>query len=168
MTKQTLENLEKKFSLATTLVDDMNDLVEEFTSDLVCCDDILPEKYVESEAMFEVSNLKSDFQLVRQNIIKLVNNGQRILDKASEIDIEDMKPSTLSALAELQSTIGNNLKLLIDTYKTMADIDKTTKAPTKGQTVDASGIVNNTQNNVIFSGSSSQLLDLIAGKPMLQ
>ena len=161
--KQMLENLETKFGMAKSLVDDLSELVEEFTSnDLI----VLPNEQnlpttIDDSPMINIGFLKQDFQLVRQNIIKLVNSGQRILDEACELDLSDMKPSTLSALSELQSTIGNNLKLLIDMYKTMTDIEKNVK-PTKGNINESSsGIVNNTQNNVIFAGSSSALLELI-------
>ena len=108
-----------------------------------------------------MDSLKQDFLLVRNNIIKLINTGQRILDAVSVLDVSDIKASQLQAIAQLQTALGQNIRSLVATYKEIAEIEKLRIRETK---VEATPNINTgtvTTNNIVFSGDSSQLLDLI-------
>jgi hypothetical protein len=162
-----LKNLEKKFDLAESLVEELECIVADIETDTPtpAVIEATPVAVIEEpESILSMSSLKQDFALVRTNVIKLVHTGQRILDSTSVLDISDLKASHLEALATLQSTLGSNLKLLMDIYKDIAAIEKSrAKAiPPSEQNAPAAinnGTVNN--NNIVFSGSSSELLSLI-------
>lgn len=164
-----LEKLEKKLNVANNLVVQLTEAVETefgFTVPAVNIEAPVPEvvpEVVEDVRVFELDGLKTDFQLIRSNILKLVTNGQRILDTASVVDVADLSAKQLEALAQLQQTIGNNLKLLIDCYKSIADIEKLRQKESKkfdpGPANVNMGSVTN--NNILFSGDTNQLLELI-------
>jgi len=107
-----------------------------------------------------------DFQIVRQNIMKVVNAGNRILDGVSVVELDDLKPSHLMALAQLQTALGSNIQLLLSSYKDIAAIEKSRQQPApKGTPKDVpnvNGDLNQTIN--VFSGSTADLLSIIQGQ----
>ena len=159
-----LQNLEQKFNLAQTLVDDLSGLVDDLTTDEFI-PMVLEEggelETIPSDSILNLNELKMDFQLVRQNIMKVVAAGNRILDGVSVLDLDDLKPMHLTALAQLQTALGSNIALLLASYKDIAAIEKARQTPApKGNSKEVPS--NMTQNNVnIFSGSTADLLTLI-------
>jgi hypothetical protein len=156
-----LERLEKKLNITTELVQEMTEVIEEFEiaepTPVVVAELVSSEKPVE---VFTLEILKSDFMLIRNNIMKLVADGQRTLSSASVIDVSDLKASTIQALAGLQVAIGGNLKMLIDSYKIIVEIEKLRQK--EKPMIQTMGAVNmGTVNNIAFSGSTSELLQLI-------
>ena len=157
------EALEKKLGIASELIDELNipeqDIILPELTTLPSTDIIEKEDF----KVFELENLKSDFLLLRQNVLKLVNTGQRILDSASLIDIADMNPNMLKSLAEIQNSLGNNLNLLVNMYKSIAEIETSRNKHSKNKQLEPTAINTGsiTNNNIVFSGSSSALLDLI-------
>lgn len=171
MTKSTkMQRLEDKFGMAKTLVEDLSEAIDDLgtstnlpdvtgtpTTDVV----VVPPE----ESILSMDTLKSDFMMVRNNIMALVTSGQQILSQASVLDVADLKPSHLEALANLQRTLGDNLQLMINIYKDLAAIEKSrikpvskVEAPSQVNT----GTINNT--NVLFTGSSAELMELINSK----
>ena len=165
-----LQRLEEKFSLAQTLVEDLSTLVED-----IPLDDFLPIEYSTegalaelkpNESIIDLNQMKMDFQIVRQNILKVVNSGNRILEEVSVVDISDLKPSHIVALAQLQTALGQNISLLLNSYKEIAIIEKSRMQPVKGtskEVPNVNGDLNQTNIN-LFSGSSAQLLELISNQ----
>lgn len=150
-----LARLEKKFNVAT-------ELIQELTDDVETLPVVVDEKEEKSEDVFSMSTLKTDFLLVRNNVLKLVNTGQRVLDTASLIDVSDLQANQLKALSDMQVAIGGNLKLLISIYKEIAEIEKMRiKEVSKTETTQNVNNGNVTNNQIMFSGSSNELLDLI-------
>lgn len=172
---QKLQNLEKKFGMAEELVNSLDGLVDE-----LCISDIdttpggmpavtgenLPAPAEGDESIICLQQLKGDFQMIRNNIIVLINTGQRFLTAAGTMDLADLKASQLDALSNLQRTISDNAKRLLEIYKDLADIEKTRnagKAKTNAPATDA-GVVNTgnmVQNNIVFQGSTKELMALI-------
>ena len=156
-----LQNLEKKFSMAETLVEELTTVMEDIQQET------LPEpipiiEEEKNETVLSMDSLRQDFLLVRNNIIKLVNTGQRILDSVSVLELEDLKASQLDALSNLQATLGNNLQLLISIYKDISIIEKSRQKPVSKITEQVPVVNGNVTNNqIMFSGSSAQLLELI-------
>jgi hypothetical protein len=164
MSNTKLDHLSKKFNLAENLVEELSIVIDDITTtELLPCPTEVSDELVPMEAsIMDMNLLKQDFMLMRNNIMKLVHNGQRILDSASVLDIADLKASQLDALANLQSTLGSNIKLLLDCYKDIASIEKSRQKPVSKQPVSEN--INNgsvTNNNIVFSGSSSDLLAII-------
>lgn len=164
MKSEKLQNLEKKFNLAENLVEELSTVIEEITTT-----ELLPtpvpvagEVVVEEASVMDMTLLKQDFVLMRNAIIKLIGTGQRILDQASVLDIADLKASQLDALSNLQTTLGTNIKSLMDCYEAITRIEKNRQKPVPKQA--PSENINNgsvTNNNIVFSGSSSDLLAII-------
>lgn len=157
-----LQNLEKKFGLAENLINELSSTIEDITStDLVSCINETETTSVSNdESILNLQTLKQDFLLIRNNLIRLINTGQRILEEASVLTIADLRPSHLDALTNLQNTLGNNLKMLLDIYKTLSEIEKVRQKPIKTSSIDQnSGTINNSTQ--VFVGNSSDLLKLI-------
>lgn len=173
MSTDKFEQLEKKLNIATELIDELNiddlavvlpsskDVVE---AEVVDCGELVPVSENDRE-IFSLESLKSDFIMIRQNVMKLIANGQRILDSASLLDVSDMKASQLTALSNLQETLGNNMKLMVGIYKEICEIEKMrigiTGSKQEGSVQIATGnnITNN--NTIVFAGDTTQLLDII-------
>ena len=154
-----LVNLQSKFNLAETLIEELDSCIQEFP-------ELLPEEISTDEpekSILNMNQLKTDFGLMLANVKKLIMSGQRILDQTSNLDISDLKPSQIDALANLQGTIGSNIKLMMEMYKDIAVIEKTRqKAVPKNQPESLTAVNGNvTNNNIVFSGSSADLLTLI-------
>jgi len=169
--KDKFEELEEKLNIATDLIAELNidaveppeiqaALAEPITAELVPVDN-------EKEEVFSLAVLKSDFLLIRQNVMKLVSTGQRIMDSVSVLDVSDMKAAQLSAISSLQKTLGDNLQLMISIYREICEIERLrlglSGTPQEGgvQQIATGNTVNNTTNNIVFTGDTSQLLDII-------
>jgi hypothetical protein len=161
--------LEQKLNIASSLI-------EELTID--DCDVFLPDATVESTTttiatvgepnneVFATDTLKTDFAMIRQNVMKLIATGQRIVESASMIDVSDMTPQYLKSMSELQQTLGNNLKLLVELYSQVANIEKTRdRSKDKKQQAEVPSLVNQgsitNNNNLVFTGDTSELLEII-------
>lgn len=162
--------LEKKLDIANTLIQELNIDDYEITLPSV---NVIPMAgsvaVIEevSNEVFSIDTLKSDFVIIRQNILKLISTGQRVLDSVSILDPSDMKAANLTAISELQKTLGANLQLLVSVYKEIANIEKT-RAATQHKNMDQVPTMVNqgsvTTNNIVFSGDTNQLLSLINGE----
>ena len=171
---QKLQNLEKRFGMASGLVNELDALVDEIGIEDI---DTSPAGAVAvredpgvpaeiEESIICMQQLKQDFQMIRSNLIKLIDTGQRFLVAAGTLDIGDLKASQLDALSNLQRTISDNAKMLLEIYKDIAAIEKARnagKSKMNANPTDAS-VVNTghmTQNNIIFQGSTKELMNLI-------
>jgi len=161
------EELEKKLDIATTLIQTLEIDDYEISLPSVPLTPIIQSGETIEEVsteVFSIDTLKSDFTIIRQSILKLITTGQRILDSAAVLDPSDIKPATLTALSELQRSLGGNLQLLVSVYKEIANIEKT-RAATQHKNNDVTpGLVNQgnmTTNNIVFSGDTNQLLEFL-------
>ena len=166
MSNDKFEILEKKLNIASELIEELNidDLTVNLPSAHVETAELMVVPENEKE-IFSIESLKSDFILIRQNVLKLIGTGQRILDSAALLDISDMKASQLTALSNLQETLGNNMKLMVGIYKEICEIEKMRlgicgKAEGSVQQIATGNTINN-NTTVVFSGDTSQLLEII-------
>jgi len=168
-----LQRLEQKFGAAQTAVAQIDDLVSELginnidvepAGALTVKEANLPSTETEHLELFSVQRLLTDFEMVRSNIIRLINTGQRILESTQVLDLGDLKASQLDALTNLQRTIAENTKMLLEIYKDMAAIEKARGAgKAKPVDVPAGNVMTGpvTQNNIVFQGSTAELMKLI-------
>jgi len=156
-----LQQLEAKFGLAENLIEELSSTIEDITTTelSVIEENSVSECDKKDDEILNVTSLKQDFMLIRNNLIKLINTGQRILEGASVLDISDLKPSHLESLSNLQSVLGNNMKMLIELYQTINNIEKTRQKALPKQEQNPTNI-NNTNNN-LFVGNSADLLKLL-------
>lgn len=160
-----LERLEEKFNLASEIIEDLDNLVEDLNLEKGLPIEFESKDLVEikNEELLNINQLKADFQLIRQNVMSVVAAGNKILKDVGTLDLGDLKASQLQALAQLQTALGMNIRLMMDIWKDLCVIEKSREkknsvTPEQGVNV-INGNVNNTQ--VLFQGSSSELLKLI-------
>lgn len=150
MNKKMLENLEKKLGVATKIVEDLD--LEELS-----IKETEIEHVEKTDEIFSNDLLKKDFLMVRQNLISLISKGQTLFDKTSELDLTELKASQIEALATLQKTISENLKMLIEIYRDIVEIEN--KRNNKNEVPQ---LVNTgTLNQVLFNGSTLDLLNAL-------
>jgi hypothetical protein len=157
-----LEKLSKKFGAAKSLIEDLDSLVSEIEEPLLPEIIHSTEVAVIDEDVFSTSMLKTDFLMIKQNLTSLISKGQRILDTAMQLDIGDLKASQLDALTNLQNSIANNLKLIMEVYKMISEIEKMRQKNSKFNTMETcnSAINTGTVNNFVFSGTPNDLQTL--------
>lgn len=159
--KTNIERMEEKFNLAESLVNQLDDLVGDFTTNYVIIptETHLPSTISDTPSeLFSLNDLRMDFDLVKNSIIKLINRGHQFLDTVSVIDASDLTATQIKAIAEVQTALGNNISRLIDLYEKIANIEKTKR--TSSEKKEAPNVQGNvTQNNTyVFKGSSADLL----------
>lgn len=160
--------LEKKLNIASSLIEELDFEIEDCITELpelTAVEVITVDDLSASTEVFSTGSLKADFAMIRQNVMSLITTGQRIVNTASVIDVSDMTPAYLKSMSELQQTLGNNLKLLIDLYTQIANIEKTRdrtkdkKVGSEPAVINQGTITNN--NNLVFTGDTNELLDIL-------
>ena len=94
-------------------------------------------------------NIDGDFDYARENIKQLISNGSDAIDEIIKIAKAGDNPRAFEVVSLLLKTVADMNKDLIDLYQK-------TKVVKKEETT-----INNTTNQSIFVGSTSQLQDLI-------
>lgn len=106
-------------------------------------------KVKQPEAATTGVSLDADFNYVRDNIKQLIHNGSDAVEEILKVAKAGDSPRAYEVLGQLLKTVSDMNKDLIDLY------DKTKKA--KKEEVK----INQTTNNSIYVGSTSELQDLI-------
>lgn len=157
--------LTEKFGLADEMIIEGNDIiqaVEEKTKKITLYkeNEFSEEMNFESfnsELVLEIVNLNNmveDFQYVRESLKETTDNGRTVLNSITSdlIDSdEEGRADLILSFAQLNSAVGNNMKLYMESYKNMSvilgNIDKILKQTKNNDTITPS-VVNNTQINV--------------------
>ncbi len=97
---------------------------------------------------------EDDFQLARNTLRNLINKNEDVMTELVHIAKNSENPRAFEVAGQLISAQTAITKELIGLHKTKKDIDK------------ASGKMENIkqQNNIVFAGSTSDLMKLINGK----
>jgi len=74
-----------------------------------------------------VQKLRMDLEIIRNNLLQLINAGQNLLRELQTLPAIDLKASQIMAISDLQKTIGQNTKLLWDLYKELMEIENMKK-----------------------------------------
>lgn len=175
-----LKVLHKKFNMAENSVNKMTEVIETIDEDLTDLEVVetsepgqnLPAELDTFEEVFTLPLLKQDFMSMRQNILAVINRGQTILNDTDQLDIGDMKASQLEALANLQRSTGENIKLLMGIYKDIIAVEKDKYVLLRGLSQENLGSTegdnlqvgagSNVTQNVIIAGGTHDILEAIA------
>jgi len=97
---------------------------------------------------------EDDFQLARNTLRGLINRNDDVMTELVNIAKNSENPRAFEVAGQLISAQTAITKELIGLHKTKKDIDK------------ASGKIENIkqQNNIVFAGSTSELMKMINGK----
>jgi len=87
------------------------------------------------------------------------------MSQVSEISLVDLKASEISAMAQLSETMMKQAKAIPEIYKDITEIQlnlqKLRNPFASGNGNSEGGVVNNTQTNNYFSGTTDDLLKMI-------
>ena len=162
-----LNELTEKFNLSNEMVLSGDDIIEDVKkkTDLIELNSGVPklnetidveiEQEFNTSLVLELVNLKAmveDFEYIRETLKETTDNGRRVLNKVT-IDLldsdEDQRASLILSFAELNSAVGKNMSLYMDSYKQISNVlvnlDKIIKNVNKTK---PASVVNNTQVNI--------------------
>ena len=109
----------------------------------------LPQAYNPSEL-----DQEDDFQLARSTLRNLINKNEDVMTELVHIAKNSENPRAFEVAGQLISAQTSITKEIIGLHKTKKDIDK---ASGKTESIKQ-------QNNIVFAGSTSDLMKLINGK----
>jgi hypothetical protein len=95
---------------------------------------------------------QDDYDLARQTLRRVILKGEGTLDDMLELAKNSEHPRTYEVAGQLMKTMSDLSKDLIGLQKTVKDLKPKTN-PDK---------VNNTQNNIVFAGSTQDLLKMLS------
>ena len=97
---------------------------------------------------------EEDFQLARNTLRGLINKNEDVMSELVNIAKNSENPRAFEVAGQLISAQTSITKELIGLHKTKKDIDK---ASGKNENIKQ-------QNNIVFAGSTSDLMKMINGK----
>lgn len=109
----------------------------------------MPQSYNPSEL-----DQEDDFQLARNTLRNLINKNEDVMTELVHIAKNSENPRAFEVAGQLISAQTSITKELIGLHKTKKDIDR---ASGKSETIKQ-------QNNIVFAGSTTDLMKLINGK----
>ena len=156
-----LNELTEKFNLSNEMVLSGDDIIEDvkkktelidLTSETIKAE---IEQEFNTNLVLELVNLQAmveDFAYIRETLKETTDNGRRVLNKVT-IDLldseDDQRASLILSFAELNSAVGKNMSLYMDSYKQISNVlvnlDKIIKNVNKNK---PTSVVNNTQVNI--------------------
>ena len=96
-------------------------------------------------------DLKTDYDIVRENLKELVNMGKNALDGVIQVAQEGDQPRAYEVVAQMIKTLSETNRELMDLHNRVKTIRK----------IDQSVTNNSTTNQSIYVGSTKELQDII-------
>jgi hypothetical protein len=97
---------------------------------------------------------QDDFDLARQTLRRVILKGQDVLDDISELSRNSEHPRNYEVTGQI-------MKALSDTAKDLLELQKRAQALKTPDTAEKPAGSIGTQNNVVFAGSTTELLKLL-------
>ncbi len=157
-----LNELTEKFNLSEEMVLEGEDIIEDVKKKTDIIDlktstiktDLTIEPEFNSSLVLELVNLQAmveDFQYIRETLKETTDNGRRVLEKVT-IDLldseDDQRASLIMSFAELNSAVGKNMSLYMDSYKQISNVLVNLDKIIKNVNKNSPSVVNNTQVNI--------------------
>lgn len=157
-----LNELTEKFNLSEEMVLEGEDIIEDVKKKTDIIDlktstiktDLTIEPEFNSSLVLELVNLQAmveDFQYIRETLKETTDNGRRVLEKVTIdlLDSEDeQRASLIMSFAELNSAVGKNMSLYMDSYKQISNVLVNLDKIIKNVSKNSPSVVNNTQVNI--------------------
>lgn len=176
-----MNSLTEKFNLSEEMIISGEDIIEDvkkktdiidLSSGKVKLIDTEIEPEFNTSLVLELVNLQAmveDFQYIRETLKETTDNGRRVLNKVT-IDLldseDDQRAPLITSFAELNSAVGKNMSLYMDSYKQISNVlvnlDKIIKN-TNSKVPAGASVINNTQVNITSTEqiSTADLLNKI-------
>lgn len=116
-----------------------------------------PKESTVTEVVSGIENAKIDFAQTRNTMLESMKIGKRALDSLLEISESSQHPYSFEVLAKLIDTIGTASEKMINAYAKMQELEINQKALESEAEPDAP----QTQNNIIFNGTTGDLLNFL-------
>lgn len=110
----------------------------------------IPEKLNPSKEL----DVDDDYQLARQTMRKLIMKSETTLDELLELSKNSEHPRTYEVAGQFMKTVSDMSKDLLTLQKQVRDLQPEADSPRQI----------GTQNNVVFAGSTSELMKMLNGK----
>lgn len=169
-----MNELTQKFDLSQEMVISGEDIIEDvkkktdiidLSSGTVKIIDAEIEPEFGAALVLEIVNLQAmveDFEYIRETLKETTDNGRRVLNKVT-LDLldseDDQRAPLITSFAELNSAVGKNMSLYMDSYKQISNVlvnlDKIIKNTNSKNPAGTGSIVNNTQVNITSTESIS-------------
>jgi hypothetical protein len=94
--------------------------------------------------------MKKDYEYTRANLYSLIEKGQEAINGIMELAGESDSPRAYEVAGQLIKNVADTTDKLIDLQKKLKEVEEDTAKTT-----------NNTTNNAIFVGSTSELSKLL-------
>ena len=157
-----MNELTEKFNLSEEMVLEGEDIIEDVKKKTDIIDlktstiktDLTIEPEFNSSLVLELVNLQAmveDFQYIRETLKETTDNGRRVLEKVTIdlLDSEDeQRASLIMSFAELNSAVGKNMSLYMDSYKQISNVLVNLDKIIKNISKNSPSVVNNTQVNI--------------------
>jgi hypothetical protein len=98
----------------------------------------------------KVNDVKKDYEYTRANLYSLIEKGQEAIDGIMEIAGEGGSARAYEVAGQLIKSVGDVTDKLIDLQKKLKEVED-----------DSPKTTNNTTNNAIFVGSTSELSKIL-------
>lgn len=95
-------------------------------------------------------DIQKDYEYTRANLYSLIEKGQEAINGIMELAGEGGSPRAYEVAGQLIKSVGDVTDKLIDLQKKLKEVEE-----------DANKTTNNTTNNAIFVGSTSELSKLL-------
>ena len=113
---------------------------------------ITTEHPVVNEPLSDVKDKDNDFDLARKTLRGLISKNEEVLDNIISLAKSSETPRTFEVAGQLLKTQSEMAKDLMELHKQKKDIEK--EEPKKI----------GTQNNVVFAGSTAEIMKLLNGE----
>ena len=97
---------------------------------------------------------EDDYQLARQTMRKLIMKSETTLDDLLELSKNSEHPRTYEVAGQFMKTVSDMSKDLLNLQKQVKDLQPEDVSPQRI----------GTQNNVVFAGSTNELMKMLNGK----
>lgn len=97
-----------------------------------------------------LNDIKKDYEYTRANLYSLIEKGQEAINGIMELAGESDSPRAYEVAGQLIKNVADTTDKLIDLQKKLKEVEEDTAKTT-----------NNTTNNAIFVGSTSELSKLL-------
>lgn len=153
-----IAKLEKIFDAAETAIQEIS--VDDEGNQIY---ELAPEGWERTEIeevkdgnVFDLTELKKDFILAKRNLYTLIRKGQMLMNGIDELDLEEMTGTKIMAIAQLSTSVSGQLKMLVEIYKDIADIEKTRRPEIPG--VVAGAVQGDLNQSIVFAGDTAELM----------
>jgi hypothetical protein len=137
-------------------VRDVSDYTDKTLGELIEADKI--EKLPQEIKDMPMSEFERDFETARETITNILISSEDVIESMTTLAKESDSPRAYEVLAQIMKGVVDSSKDLVDLHQKKANIQKKNEELENG---DAVKTVNNTQNNIVFQGTGSDLLKRI-------